>query len=99
MLRWKDKLTTSAACYLALEVTDNMVFFKTTVKLYQLFLSAVQLVCKNKRIFDRIRRIALVRSALVDTILQGTRSIKIRTLSSPSVAFMVPPRVVISCQI
>ena len=31
MLRWKEgfELTTSAACYLALEVTDNMEFFKT----------------------------------------------------------------------
>ena len=64
MLRWKEgsKLTTSAACYLALEVTDNMVFFKTTAKLYQLILSAVQFVCK-KIIFIRIRRIALVKFA------------------------------------
>ena len=62
MLRWKEgKRATSAACYLALEVTDNMGFFKTTAKLYQLFLSAVQFVCKNKRIFGRIRRIALVK--------------------------------------
>ena len=62
MLRWKEgsKLATSATCYLPLEVTDNMELFKTTAKLYQLFLSAVQFVRKNKRIFDRIRRIALV---------------------------------------
>ena len=62
MLRWKEgsKLTTSAACCLALQVTDNMVFFKTTAKLYQLFLSAVQFVC-IKIIFNRIRRISLVK--------------------------------------
>ena len=59
VLRWKErsKLTTSAACYLALEVTVNMVFFKNTAKLFQLFLSAVQFFCK-KIIFNRIRRIA-----------------------------------------
>ena len=63
MLRWKEgsKLGTSAACYLALEVTDNMEFFKTTAKLYQLLLSAVQFVRKNKIIFDRIRRISSVK--------------------------------------
>ena len=49
MLRWKEgsKLTTSAACYLASEVTDNMIFLKTTAKLYQLFLSAVHLFAKK----------------------------------------------------
>ena len=57
-----SKLTTSAACYLALEVTDNIAFFKTTAKLYQLFLSAFQFVCK-KIIFNRTRRIALVKFA------------------------------------
>ena len=64
MLRLKErsKLTTSAACYLALEVTDNMVFFKTTAKFYHLLLSAVQFVCK-KLIFNRTRRIALVKCA------------------------------------
>ena len=48
MLRWKEgfKLITSAAFYLALEVTDNMVFLKTKAKLYQ-FLFAVQFVCKK----------------------------------------------------
>ena len=64
MLRWEEgsKLTTRAAFYLALEVTDNMVFFKTTAKLYQLFLSAVQFICK-KIFYNRIRRIALVKFA------------------------------------
>ena len=64
MLRWKEgsKLTTSAACYLALEETDKMVFLVTTAKLHQLFLSAVQFVCK-KNIFNRVRRIALVKCA------------------------------------
>ena len=63
MLRWKEgfKLSTGAAYYLALELIDNRKFFKTTMKLYQLFLSAVQFVCKNKLIFDRIRRIASVK--------------------------------------
>ena len=56
-----SKLATSVACYLALEVTDNIEIFNTTAKLYQLFLSAVQFVCKNKRIFGRVRRIALVK--------------------------------------
>ena len=62
--RWKEesKLITSAGCYPALKVTDNMVFFKTTVKLCQLFLSAVQFV-RKKIIFNRIRRIALVEFA------------------------------------
>ena len=65
MLRLKEgsKLTTSAACYLALKVTDNLVIFKTTAKLYQLFLSAVQFVLQKKIIFNRIRRIALVKCA------------------------------------
>ena len=42
-----SKLTTIAASYLALEVTDNMVLFKTTAKLYQLFLSEVQFISKK----------------------------------------------------
>ena len=42
---------------------DSMEIFKTTAKLYQLFLSAVQFICKNKRIFNRVRRIALVKFA------------------------------------
>ena len=58
----RSKLTISAACYLALKVTDKMLFFKTAVKLCQLFLSAAQTVCK-KIIFNRIRRIALVKFA------------------------------------
>ena len=64
MLRWKEgsKLTTSAACYLALEVTDEMVFLMTTAKLHQLFLSAVQFDCKIN-FFNRIRRIVLVKFA------------------------------------
>ena len=37
-------------------------FFKTTVKLYQLFLPAVQFICK-KVIFNRFRRITLVKFA------------------------------------
>ena len=50
MLRWNEgaKLTTNAACYLALEVTDNMVFVKTTAKFYQLFLPAAHFVRKKK---------------------------------------------------
>ena len=65
MLRWKEgsKLATSNACYLALEVIDNMVFLKTKAKLYQLFLSAVKFAYK-KGIFNRIRRIALVKFSL-----------------------------------
>ena len=65
MLRWKEgsKLTTSAACYLALEVTDKMTFLMTTAKLHQSFLSAAQFVCKQKIIFNRIGRIALVKCA------------------------------------
>ena len=62
MLRWKEgsKLTTSAACYLALEVTDNMVFFKTTAKLYQMFLSTVQFeFCLKGCIFHGTRCIKI----------------------------------------
>ena len=49
MLRWKEgsKLTTSAACYLALEVTDNMVFFQDHGEIVPVFLSAVQLFSKQ----------------------------------------------------
>ena len=49
MLRWKEgsKFTTSAACYLGLEVTDNMVFFKTTVKI-SLFYLLLDLFAKIK---------------------------------------------------
>ena len=56
-------MTTSAACKLASELTGNMVFLKTTVKLFKLFLSAVQFVSINKRIFNRIGRIVLVKFA------------------------------------
>ena len=53
MLRWKEgsKLTTIAAYYLALEVTDKMVFLITTAKLHQLVLSAVQFV-REKKLFS-----------------------------------------------
>ena len=49
--------------YLALEVAQKHSIFKTTAKLYQLFLSAAQSVFKNKGIFSMIWRIALVKIA------------------------------------
>ena len=55
-------MTTNAACNLALEVTDNIVFHKTTAILYQFFLSSALFVCK-KITFNRIRRIALMKFA------------------------------------
>ena len=61
----RGELSTSSAGYLALELARHHSLFKTTAKLYQLFLSAAPSVCKNERRFSALR---LVKSYLPSTM-------------------------------
>ena len=61
----RGELSTSSASYLALELARRHSLFKTTAKLYQLFLSAASSVCKNERRFSALR---LVKSYLPSTM-------------------------------
>jgi len=58
----RGELSTSSAGYLALELARRHSLFKTTAKLYQLFLSEAPSVCTNERSFSALR---LVKSYLV----------------------------------
>ena len=61
----RDKLSTSSAGYLAFELARRHSLFKSTAKLYQLFLSEAPSVCTNERSFSALR---LVKSYLRSTM-------------------------------